>query len=124
MARPKKKTDEFIDQDEPEAERDLAIPDDKIVQFAKNINAAEARKAIPQGEVGQLYKQFTEDGGHNKAMKLALKLQGMESIQAQEFLRQLDRYMRVLGIYDQHDLFDALPDFGAQDFAEASASLH
>lgn len=110
MARPKKSEQSLEDQHDTQ---DFVITDDKIKKFARDINAKVAEKEGPQMAIATLYKQFGEDGGNNKALKLSLKLQGMESLQRQDFLRALDHYNKVLGVYDQDDMFDPVPTLGA-----------
>lgn len=109
---------------EKEVVEDFAITDEKIKSFSKNIHSAKAKMEMPTGEHGQLWRQFEEEGGHKKALKLAHQIQNMESVQAQEFIRNLHRYLDVLGVYDQHDLFDATPVIGVPPKAQpAQAEL-
>lgn len=78
----------------------------KVKKFAQDINSYKANMDKSRGEIGQMFKQFEEDGGHKAALKAAMKVQSMETISAQEFIRNFVQYMKDIGVYDQHDLFD------------------
>jgi len=123
MARPKKNTDEFIDEVQEDAPIEV-ITDEKIKHYNREINAKQADLDEFRGQVGNLYKQFSEDGGNNKAFKLALKIGKMDEIGRSDFLRSLDRYLNVLGVYDQQDMYDPLPSFAGAPVEADPAIIH
>lgn len=77
-----------------------------VKSYAGKIHRESEKKSKHQGEVGALYKQFENMGGHKNALKLALKLEAMETANAQDFVRSLGKYCTALGIFDQGDLFE------------------
>lgn len=112
-----KKQEIIEDSDEHEIRH---IPQDAVVKAARHINSYKADMDKARGELGQIYKQFEEDGGHKKAFKDALKMQNMEPISAQEYWRSLNQYMKDLGIFDQMDMFDPVPGQVAAPLADAT----
>lgn len=95
---------------ENEEQEIVKMPPEKVEKTAKNIRTYKAEMDKARGEVGQYFKQFEEEGGHKKALKTAMSIADMESVQAQEFWRCLIQYMDDLGVFEQQDLFD---DVGA-----------
>lgn len=78
---------------------------DKIRQYAETVRSQKSDMDETRGELAATMKQFEEDGGHRQALKLALKIGGMDSTKAQAFWASLREYLEVLGIADQQDLF-------------------
>jgi uncharacterized protein (UPF0335 family) len=94
------------------------ISQKKLKDVAANLSSSKAEMDTYRGEIGQLMKQFEEDGGNKAALKFALRLRDMETLKAQDLWRSLESYMEMLGIFDQHDLFDPVP---GQDAAPVAA---
>lgn len=82
------------------------ITKDKLLYIASLVEEHNANLAEERGELGVLMKDFEEKGGHKKALRTALSLKAMETSKAQDFWRSLEQYMDMMGIFDQHDLFD------------------
>lgn len=112
MGRPKKnqvdEIDEALDEEDQQTSSQGPISDVKLKQVAGSISSLKADMDEIRGTLGQEMKQFEEDGGHKKALKIALSIKNMETIKAQELWRTLEHYMDKLGIFAQHDLFDPI----------------
>jgi hypothetical protein len=130
MARPKRKEaeDDFEEQ-APGKDAQGGISDDRILETAKERAARKAKMDKERGEIGEIDKQFEEDGGLKKALKDSLKLKEMEPDQRADYLRSLFRYSRVLGLdlkealeeaFAQYDLLDPVPGQKRGNKAEAS----
>lgn len=89
----------------------------KLERYAGSYETIKAKMDQLRGDLGAEVKSFEEDGGNKAAFKLALKLKSMESAKAQDFWRSLETYMDMLGIFDQHDLFDPVPGQAAMSDA-------
>ena len=86
------------------------LSDAKLKKFADNIGSTKADLDKARGEHGQLFKQFEDAGGNKGALKMAMKLKTMEPAKAQQHWRDLMRYLGVLGVWDQWELLDPVPD--------------
>lgn len=75
--------------------------------FFEEHNRLKDRKDTAATAIAQLYKEHKNTYGvHTQALKLAVKLKGMEAEDRADFLRALDEYRDTLGLDDQLDLFD------------------
>lgn len=103
MARPRRNQDgDNVQSIKPVPE----MTDNQIKQTAAKYERSKADMDEARGEIGQMIKQFEEDGGHKKALKTAVALKNMESSKAQDYWRALQRYCNVLGVWDQGDMLD------------------
>jgi len=83
-----------------------AISNDKIKHVARTIEQNKANAKLYQEDMSEEVKAFGEQGGNKKAIKDAQKLAEMDAQQAQDYLRSLDHYCHVLGVWDQADMIN------------------
>lgn len=118
MSRKPKKVADFNEEKQNRAGANQGgISPVKLEKYSKSYETIKAKLDQLRGDLGAEIKSFEEDGGNKAAFKLALKLKSMESAKAQDFWRSLESYMDMLGIFDQHDLFDPVPGQAAMDDA-------
>ena len=74
--------------------------------FAGRVERAKRNVDEQREFQNEIYKAVDAAGIHRQALKAVLKLKGMESSQAQDFMRAFDSYAHILGLHDQTDLLD------------------
>jgi uncharacterized protein (UPF0335 family) len=85
-----------------------AMPDRAtILRFVERYESVKEAVDEHRTDVAALLEEIDEAGMNRMALKLSVKLRGMDSLDAQAFLRSLDAYAAALGIGDQGDLLAA-----------------
>jgi uncharacterized protein (UPF0335 family) len=74
--------------------------------LVRRIETRRARQAEASSEVGLVYQEAERDGHHRKVLKEMIKLRAMEPAARADYRRWRSFYERVLGIWEQGDLFE------------------
>ena len=81
---------------------------DVIRTYEGKIARAKTAEDKVRGEKAQAIKHFEDMGGDKRALKEAMRLKGLDSLDAQKYVRTLGEYSGALGVFDQADLFSDL----------------
>lgn len=101
--------------------------DKKVLDgFIAEHDRLKERKDVASTAIAQLYKEHKNTFGvHTQALKLAIKLRGMEPDTRDDFLRAFDEYRDTLDLDAQLDLFeDGAANDNQADDASAAPGLH
>lgn len=93
-------------------------PDAKrILALVKRIDAKRSNLDDARAELGNLYQEVEDIGGHRQALKFVIKLRNMEDDKRNDFLTSVAEYCQILKIWAQGDLFNHQPGLPeAEDF--------
>lgn len=79
----------------------------KIIELVPRIEALISEGADNRSDLGNVYKNAENDYGANRmALKLAIKLRGMEPAKRSDFIDSLRAYCDALGIWAQGDILE------------------
>ena len=79
---------------------------DKLKRYAGRITKAKQEMDDCRMAHAEIYGEAKEDGFHNGALKLALKLKNQEATKTADFLRAFEQYCHILGVNAQMDMLD------------------
>lgn len=105
MAKPKK------EKVEAEQSKSVTLTSKLMIEFEKMYATGKQKCSDASMEVGRIMNRFQEQGGNNKAFKLAVWTKQQEEAKAQDFVRSYIMYCHELGVFKQLDLLDEVPKF-------------
>lgn len=99
----------------------LGIPLKKLQRHSATISRL--RQVLDDASTAHAsaWNDAEEDGTHGPALKLLLRLQGMDISKARDFLRAFDSYRGALGFNDQLDMFEQQEAEGANESSVQAA---
>lgn len=83
---------------------DGSVPREKVAAALKAYGDQKEEMDSVRGEMGAEMKAFEDAGGDKKALKLAHQLGKKDKGEAQAFLRALEFYADVAGVFEQTDI--------------------
>lgn len=98
------------------------VTQETFAREVKKIRAAKSKSDDARSDLGTAYQSAETWGLNRPALKLALKIEGMEDAKRNDFLADVDTYLKWLGVTFQGELFGA----GAVDasIAKGATSGH